>query len=101
MTRAAVLIAALLVTGCAGREPAVRVETVRVLVPVACVEPADVPAQPAPLGKRPADARAALDIALAKLVELMGPGLDGAGGYVGRADALLSGCTKKNARLDR
>lgn len=69
--------------------------TVRVNVPVACVDPADVPARPAPLPRRPADARAALDVALAKLVELLGPKLDGAGGYVGRSSALLAGCTKK------
>lgn len=89
------VIAALALAGCAHREPAVRVETVRVNVPVACIDPADVPDRPAPLGRRPADARPALDVALAKLVELLGPRLDGQGGYVGRSNALLNGCTKK------
>lgn len=88
------MIAAIAVAGCSHREPAVRVETVRVNVPVACVSPADVPARPAPLPPRPSDARAALDVAVAKLVELLGPKLDGAGGYVGRSQALLRGCSK-------
>lgn len=96
--RLIVILAALAVAGCGRTVEAVRVETVRVNVPVACVDPADVPARPAPLGARPADARAALDIALAKLVELLGPKLDGAGGYVGRSSALLRGCSKKNAQ---
>lgn len=95
MNRIVVILAALAIAGCAGREPAVRVEIQRVNVPVACVDPADVPARPAPLAKRPADARSALDLALAKLIELMGPKLDGQGGYVGQSSALLGGCTKK------
>lgn len=90
--------AALLLAGCATPDPGVRVEVQRVNVPVACVAAADVPSKPAPLGPRPADARPALDIATAKLTELMGPNLDGAGGYVGRASALLNGCTKKDAQ---
>lgn len=93
-----VLIAVLLLAGCASPEPGIRVETVTVNVPVACVDPADVPARPAPLAKRPDDARPALDLALAKLIELMGPKLDGQGGYVGRAGALINGCTKKPSR---
>lgn len=99
MNRAAIsVLAALTLAGCAHSDPTVRVEVVRVNVPVACVSPADVPAKPAAVGPRPSDARAALDIALAKLVELLGPSLDGAGGYVGRSSALLGGCTKKNAQ---
>lgn len=86
----AILAVALALSGCAGRDAIQRVS-----IPTACVDAADVPAKPAPLGKRPADARSALDVALAKLVELLGPKLDGAGGYVGRADALLTGCSKK------
>lgn len=93
-----ILIMALGVAGCAHNEPAVRVEVQRVNVPVACVDQADVPARPAPLGARPSDARAALDVAVAKLVELLGPKLDGAGGYVGRSSALLTACAKKNAQ---
>lgn len=91
-----VVALALLLAGCASPEPGIRVETIRVNVPVACVDHADVPARPAPLGPRPADARPALDVALAKLVELMGPKLDGQGGYVGRSSALLNGCAKKD-----
>ena len=91
-----VSILALAVAGCASPEPGIHVETVRVNVPVACVDPADVPARPAPLGKRPEDARPARDVALAKLVELMGPRLDGKGGYVGRSQAVIGGCTKKD-----
>jgi len=80
--------------GCAGRpEPAVHVEVQRVNVPVACVSASDIPGKPDPLDPRPDDARSALDIALAKLVELMGPKLDGAGGYVGRTSAILRGCS--------
>lgn len=94
----AIILAALVLGGCGHAADAVRVEVQRVNVPVACVDPADVPARPAPLGPRPADARPALDIALAKLVELLGPKLDGAGGYVGRSSAVLNGCAKKNAR---
>ena len=90
----AIILAALVLGGCGHAADAVRVEVQRVNVPVACVDPADVPARPAPLGPRPADARPALDIALAKLVELLG----GAGGYVRRSSAVLNGCAKKNAR---
>lgn len=89
----AIILAPLLLAGCATSTPAVRVETVRVNVPVACVSPADIPVRPAALPPRPTDARAALDIALAKLVELLGPKLDGAGGYVGKSSALLRGCS--------
>ena len=94
MIRPVILLAALAVAGCSHSAPGIRVETVTVNVPVACVDPADAPARPAPLGKRPDDARPALDVALAKLVELMGPRLDGQGGYVGRSHALIGGCTK-------
>lgn len=54
--------------------------------PVACVKAADVPAQPAALPPRPADARQALDLALGKLIEWAG--------YGEKADALLKGCAK-------
>lgn len=91
MIRVSILCAVLL-TGCASSPQAVRVETVRVNVPVGCVEPANVPALPAPLPPRPDDARPALDIAVAKLVEFMGPNLDNKGGYAGKANALLTGC---------
>lgn len=90
MRRVLILAVALALTGCGGG-----VQIQRVNVPVACVDAADVPARPEPLGPRPADARSALDVALAKLVELMGPKLDGAGGYVGRSSAILTGCSKK------
>jgi hypothetical protein len=60
-----------------------KIQTVTVDVPVA-VQPitaAQVPVPPAPLGKRPADARDALDVALGKVCEWIGYGL--------RADPLL------------
>lgn len=93
MKRIIIALLALPLAGCFGRGEGVRVEYQRVNVPVACVAPEEVPAKPAALPPRPEDARAALDVATAKLVEVMGPKLDGSGGYVGRASALLRGCS--------
>jgi hypothetical protein len=63
--------------------PATRTQTVEVKVPIAthAVNPADVPALPAPLPKRPADARQALDLALAQVCRFVG--------YALKADPLL------------
>jgi hypothetical protein len=57
--------------------PATKTETVEVRVPVAVqpIKPADVPALPAPLPKRPADVRQALDVALAKVCQWVAFGL--------------------------
>ena len=64
----------------------VQTQTVYVDRPVPCVQAADVPAPPAALPPRPADARAALDIALAKVIEWTG--------YGEKADPLLRSCAK-------
>lgn len=89
---ARVLIIILLLSGCAG-SPGIRVETQTVVVekPVACAAAADWPSPPAPLGPRPATG--ALELALAKLVEVFGERLDGSGGYVARVEAIRPGCT--------
>lgn len=57
--------------------PAVKERVVTVNVPVAVqpIKPADVPVLPAPLPKRPADARQALDLALSKVCEWVAFGL--------------------------
>lgn len=89
-----VALAALALAGCSTPDPGIRVETVRVNVPVACVDRADLPAVPDRLAARPSDARAALDLAVAKLVELLGPKLDGQGGYVGKSQAIMRGCLR-------
>lgn len=68
--------------------PAVRTETVEVAtpIPVACVAAKDIPNEPALIGKLPTDARAALDLTAAKLIEVR---------LYGRTlAALLKGCTE-------
>lgn len=76
-------IAAVLLTGCATPPPVVeeRVTTVPVPVLTYPVKPNKVPALVAPLPPRPADARAAADLALAKVCELVD--------YMVQADPLL------------
>jgi hypothetical protein len=63
--------------------PAVQTRTVEVKVPVAVqpIKPAQVPAVPAPLAKRPASLSAAADLLLAKVCELEA--------YALKADPLL------------
>jgi hypothetical protein len=51
------------------------VQEVRVPVAVQPIKPADVPALPTPLPKRPADARQALDVALAQVCRWVAFGL--------------------------
>jgi hypothetical protein len=77
----ALCFVAILLIGCA--TPATKTETVEVKVPVAThpIAAADVPALPAPLPKRPADARAALDVALAQVCRFVS--------YALKADPLL------------
>jgi hypothetical protein len=72
----------LLLAGCAGAPP-VRDRIVEVVKPVAVqpIKPDQVPALPAPLPKRPADARQALDLALAQVCTFVAYGL--------KADPLL------------
>jgi hypothetical protein len=75
------LAAALTLAAC--QTPEVKKETVEVRIPVAVqpIKPADVPALPAPLPKRPTDARAALDVALAQVCRFVS--------YAVKADPLL------------
>jgi hypothetical protein len=63
--------------------PAVQTRTVEVKIPVAVqpIKPAQVPAVPAPLAKRPASLSAAADLLLAKVCELEA--------YALKADPLL------------
>lgn len=73
--RAAAAASLILLSACASK-PAIEVRTVRVEVPVpvACVAAADVPERPGPLPPRPEDARQALDLAVAKVLEWIGYG---------------------------
>lgn len=73
---------ALTLSACAGA-PQTRVETVEVKIPVAIqpIKPEQVPAVPAPLGKRPPTVQQAADAALAKVCEFVG--------YALKADPLL------------
>lgn len=72
--------------GCATKPPAVEVRTVQapVIRVEKCVSPSDVPKRPDPLPKRPATISAALDIAVAKVLEWQI--------YGDRASAVLKGC---------
>lgn len=63
----AIIIAAALLGGCAGRQEP---QIVRVPVPVRCVQAADIPAPVPPLGTLPADARNAADLLAATLREV-------------------------------
>ena len=80
------IILCLALAGCASAPPAVDVRTVR--VPVVrvekCLAPADVPKRPGALPKRPSTISAALDVAVAKILEWQN--------YGDRADAVLKGC---------
>lgn len=81
-----IIVLALLLGGCAHKEPAIEVRTVE--VPVVrvehCIAAKDIPARPSPLPKRPKHISSALDIAVAKILELQS--------YAEKADALLKGC---------
>lgn len=85
MKRASLILFVAL-AGCATKPPAVDIRTVQ--VPVIrvekCIAPGDVPKRPGPLPKRPATISAALDIAVAKVLEMTS--------YAEKADALLRGC---------
>ena len=77
---------ALLLAGCAHKEPGVDVRTVE--VPVLrvekCVAGKDIPKVPAALPKRPKNVSNALDLAVAKVLEYQR--------YAAKADAVLKGC---------
>lgn len=81
---------ALALGGCATRQPAVEIRTVE--VPVlrveTCFNASDLPKVPAGLPKRPSTVSSALDIAVAKVIELQG--------YAAKANALLNICAKKD-----
>ncbi len=82
-----VVLIALAVSGCATRPPAVEVRTVEVPVIRAekCVAEKDIPKRPAGLpSPRPKNITSALDVAVAKVLELTS--------YAEKADALLRGC---------
>ena len=86
MRRLLSLCGALALSGCATAQRGIEVRTVE--VPVlrveTCIDEADIPRRPGPLPRRPASAVAALDIAIAKLLEWTS--------YGEKADALLKGC---------
>ena len=89
--RIVVLAAMIALAACAAPHAAapslnVQTQTVYIDRPVLCVKAADVPPPPAALPPRPADARAALDLALAKVIEWSG--------YGEKADPLLRACSK-------
>lgn len=79
--RTGAIIALVALASCA--TPAVKERIVEVKVPVAVqpIKPEQVPVLPAPLPKRPADARQALDLALAQVCAFVAYGL--------KADPLL------------
>jgi hypothetical protein len=87
------VVVALLLAGCGGNPPEtagtrVVYQTVEKEVPRPC--PVTKPAKPKPLARPlPADPARLIDLLVAKLTELMGPG-----GYVERADAAITTCTK-------
>lgn len=66
---------ALVLSGCASGATQTKVVEVKVPVATAPIKPTDVPVLPAPLPKRPADARQALDLALGKVCEWVAFGL--------------------------
>jgi hypothetical protein len=83
------VFSALLLAGCADGPRPVKVVVQEKIVEVQRPCPVTVPARPAPIGALPANARDALRIAAAKLLEFAGPG-----GYADKADAALVICTK-------
>jgi hypothetical protein len=82
MNRAIIILAFAQLTACAST-PAVKDRIVVEKVPVAVqpITPAQIPAVPAPLGKRPASLSAAADLLLSKVCELEA--------YALKADPLL------------
>lgn len=81
-----IVLLCLCLAGCATKPPAVEVRTVE--VPVLriekCVAEKDIPRKPGPLPKRPKTISSALDVAVAKILEMQT--------YADKADALLRGC---------
>lgn len=85
----AVGILTITLSACATPHPAVEIRTVE--VPVlrveTCFNAADLPKVPSGLPKRPSTVSSALDVAVAKVIELQG--------YAAKANALLTICAKK------
>jgi hypothetical protein len=83
------VFSALLLAGCGHTQQGVRIETVEVVKEVQRPCPVTAPERPAPVGALPSNARDALRIVSAKLLEYVGPG-----GYADRADSAIGICTK-------
>lgn len=66
---------ALVLSGCASGATQTKVVEVKVPVAVQPIAASDIPTLPAPLPKRPTDARQALDLALSKVCEWVAFGL--------------------------
>ena len=84
-----IVFLALLAAGCKHQEPAVEIRTVEVPVVrvTSCMDAKDIPAKPGPLPRRPGSISAALDVAVAKVLELTS--------YAEKADAVMRGCAKE------
>lgn len=87
MTKILVALIPVLLTACSTVKPGIEVRTVEVPVihTQRCIDPANVPQRPAKLQTpRPPDARRALDLAVAKVMQWER--------YGGEAHVLLNGC---------
>lgn len=80
-------IALLALAGCASRPAAIEVRTVEVVRETMVPCPVETPARPALIGQLPPDARDAVLVMAAKLLEWSGPG-----GYADQAEAALAIC---------
>jgi hypothetical protein len=65
----AAILAALVLAGCAHKEPVVRTVTVKVPVSVPCLRAEQIPPQPPGLGPAPATQQEALSVALGRLLD--------------------------------
>jgi len=67
------LLVPLLLAGCATAQPKIQIQRVNVPVPVACIDRASIPPEPAKV-TLPDDARDAADVAIAQAMTLRGWG---------------------------
>lgn len=88
------IIVVLALPGCTGIGRGVRIEAQRIEIPVPVPCLSAVIAPPSRMIARPDNVARALDLAVAKLVELLGPRLDGEGGYVGKTQGAMLACVK-------